>query len=432
MANQTAGLEISAVKVLSRAVNLDKEQKFPQALVCYQEGIHLLMEVLPDVEGDELFGNISDGSKGVSKGVGVTEVLDCLPIGTESEFGGAPGMTANSSEDKRLKLRNRISEYMDRAEKVKVQVDKEKDSGKYHEEIQIENDATGYDYEKLFKRLLDDAVIFVQVEDPYIMSNHQIVIHSGYKIKPKEALAAFIVKITELNFTNHEDKPEDKHVKTFISSLSRLFSHPKTPKSGLVSADICKRWERYIDHLFEDEREELMENAECVTGPEITKSEITNAIKKMKKGKAIGPDEISTEMIQALGEYGTELLHKVYNFLRFCELLVKFCCNLKRISLLTGRADKSPDEEKQQSNRLFKIAKSLNSRGIELQIEFSKTLHDRVIKFSNGWILKIGRGLDIYKASENNYCIGYCDFSLRKCHQTTINIYHSKHTKQSS
>ncbi|KAG1714816.1 Ribonuclease Oy [Nymphon striatum] len=38
-----------------------------------------------------------------------------------------------------------------------------------------------------------------------------------------------------------------------------------------------------------------------------------NAIKKMKKGKAIGPDEISTEMIQALGEYGTELLHKVFN-----------------------------------------------------------------------------------------------------------------------
>ena len=42
----TSGFEASAISVLKRAVELDGKERFTEALVCYQEGLNLLMEVL--------------------------------------------------------------------------------------------------------------------------------------------------------------------------------------------------------------------------------------------------------------------------------------------------------------------------------------------------------------------------------------------------
>lgn len=39
-------MEASAVSVLKRAVELDQGGRFQESLVCYQEGIQLLMDVL--------------------------------------------------------------------------------------------------------------------------------------------------------------------------------------------------------------------------------------------------------------------------------------------------------------------------------------------------------------------------------------------------
>lgn len=36
----------AAANILQRAVTLEKDQKFTESLVCYQEGIQLLMNVL--------------------------------------------------------------------------------------------------------------------------------------------------------------------------------------------------------------------------------------------------------------------------------------------------------------------------------------------------------------------------------------------------
>lgn len=49
MAKSGLGLEsesIAASTVLKRAVELDSESRYQQALVCYQEGIDLLLQVL--------------------------------------------------------------------------------------------------------------------------------------------------------------------------------------------------------------------------------------------------------------------------------------------------------------------------------------------------------------------------------------------------
>lgn len=80
-----------------------------------------------------------------------------------------------------------------------------------------------------------------------------------------------------------------------------------------------------------------------------------------------------------------------------------------------------------------------------------------VYRFDNGWIIKIGRGLDYFKkpkvrlqlhilsnhlffcylwmlssdccVQQGRFSIGYCDYDLRHCHETSVDIFHTKHTK---
>ena len=48
-------------------------------------------------------------------------------------------------------------------------------AGKYHEQINIEENATGYSYEKLFYRFISNEVLdYVEINDPYIKSKHQV------------------------------------------------------------------------------------------------------------------------------------------------------------------------------------------------------------------------------------------------------------------
>ena len=47
-------------------------------------------------------------------------------------------------------------------------------AGKQHEQIQIESNATGYSYEKLFSRFLNQFLTEIEVEDPYVRSHHQV------------------------------------------------------------------------------------------------------------------------------------------------------------------------------------------------------------------------------------------------------------------
>ncbi|XP_043242844.1 MIT domain-containing protein 1-like [Amphibalanus amphitrite] len=121
------GLEAAAVSVLKRAVELDTKRRWTESMTCYQEGLHLLMEVI----------------KGLPEG------------------------------PRRSAFRTKATEYMDRAEKLKTQIEAEKRLGKYHEQLHIDEDSTGHSYESVFGRFLDSAVTVVEVEDPYIRAVHQ-------------------------------------------------------------------------------------------------------------------------------------------------------------------------------------------------------------------------------------------------------------------
>ncbi|XP_068835351.1 MIT domain-containing protein 1 isoform X3 [Capricornis sumatraensis] len=206
----------AALTVLKRALDLESESRNPQALVCYQEGIDMLLQVLK----------------------GTTD------------------------ETKKHNLRKIISDYMDRAEHLKKRLEQEKEAGKYHKQIKIEENATGFSYESLFQEYLSETVTEVWIEDPYIRHTHQ----------------------------------------------------------G------------------------------------------------------------------------------------------------------TGK--------RQQSSGLEEIKQSLRNHGVCLELEYSSSIHDREIRFNNGWIIKIGRGLDYFKKPQSRFSLGYCDFDLRPCHETTVDIFHNKHTKK--
>ncbi|XP_065051103.1 MIT domain-containing protein 1-like [Rhopilema esculentum] len=116
--------------------------------------------------------------------------------------------------------------------------------------------------------------------------------------------------------------------------------------------------------------------------------------------------------------------HQIMNLLRFCELLIKKAKNLNCIKLITTAADF--DHAAQQFEKLEQLQKSLKDLKVNFDFEMLETLHDREIELDNGWVIKIGRGLDYFRAPLSKFAIGSWDFDLRECLKTTIDIYSKK------
>lgn len=112
------------------------------------------------------------------------------------------------------------------------------------------------------------------------------------------------------------------------------------------------------------------------------------------------------------------LPYQVLNFVRFCELFVLHAPNLKTIRLWTHY-------DVRAEGLLQQLKGSLACRDIELDVCYDENFHDREVRFSNGWVVKIGRGLNYFQSV--GHCeIGSCDLNLRKCHETSIDIFKFK------
>lgn len=112
--------------------------------------------------------------------------------------------------------------------------------------------------------------------------------------------------------------------------------------------------------------------------------------------------------------------HQIQNFVRFCEALIK-SPSVKKISLTTSY-DRDTDV-RSLAEKLDELKQSLLEVDVELQVSINEHLHDREIRLSNGWIIKIGRGLDFYQRPDSWYGIGSNDVSLRKCLETKVDIF---------
>ena len=112
--------------------------------------------------------------------------------------------------------------------------------------------------------------------------------------------------------------------------------------------------------------------------------------------------------------------HQIQNFVRFCETAVK-AVTVKRIELTTSYDNETPIAEIQ--DKLNDLQQSLLELDIVLDIQLNENLHDREIRLDNGWVIKIGRGLDFYQKPDSWFGIGVNDMSLRKCLETKVDIY---------
>ncbi|KAK3531916.1 hypothetical protein QTP70_034423, partial [Hemibagrus guttatus] len=80
---------------------------------------------------------------------------------------------------------------------------------------------------------------------------------------------------------------------------------------------VQRRWKEYFEELMneENEREKRVEGVNSVEQKvdKIRKDEVRKALKRMKSGKAVGPDDIPVEVWKCLGEAAVEFLVSLFN-----------------------------------------------------------------------------------------------------------------------
>ncbi|KAK3524718.1 hypothetical protein QTP86_001217 [Hemibagrus guttatus] len=80
---------------------------------------------------------------------------------------------------------------------------------------------------------------------------------------------------------------------------------------------VQRRWKEYFEELMneENEREKRVEGVNSVEQKvdKIRKDEVRKALKRMKSGKAVGPDDIPVDIWKCLGEAAVEFLASLFN-----------------------------------------------------------------------------------------------------------------------
>jgi len=114
------------------------------------------------------------------------------------------------------------------------------------------------------------------------------------------------------------------------------------------------------------------------------------------------------------------LQHQIQNFVRFCETLLK-TPSVKKISLITGYDDNTQLAD--IAEKLEELKQSLLELDVELEVKLNPNMHDREIRIDNGWVIKIGRGLDFYQKPGGWFEVGANDLSFRKCLETKVDTF---------
>jgi ATP-dependent Lon protease len=133
----------------------------------------------------------------------------------------------------------------------------------------------------------------------------------------------------------------------------------------------------------------------------------------------IGPYLQGAKAIEVEDPY-IRMPHQIQNFVRFCETVVKNP-DIKRIDLVTGYDDEAQKSEIEQ--KLGELKQSLLEMDVTFEFDFNPNLHDREVRLDNGWVVKIGRGLDFYQKPNSWFELGTNDLTLRKCLETKVDIY---------
>ncbi|KAJ8375265.1 hypothetical protein SKAU_G00058450 [Synaphobranchus kaupii] len=137
----------------------------------------------------------------------------------------------------------------------------------------------------------------------------------------------------------------------------------------LTSEDsVMRRWKEYFEELMneENERERRTDNVEIVNQEvqEISKEEVRAAMRRMKSGKAVGPDDIPVETWRCLGEMAVEFLTRLFNNILESETMPEDWRRSVLVPIFKNKGD---------------VQSCSNYRGIKL-ISHSMKLWERVVE----------------------------------------------------
>jgi len=74
-------------------------------------------------------------------------------------------------------------------------------------------------------------------------------------------------------------------------------------------------WKVHCEKLYKGDLEQISEEVNTPQEPEILRSEVEHAIKLLRNKKSPGADQITAEVLKALGKEGIEILHQICNLI---------------------------------------------------------------------------------------------------------------------
>ena len=156
-------------------------------------------------------------------------------------------------------------------------------------------------------------------------------VYKGKKNKAKKAVAMAKGRVYDDLYARLETKEGKKELYRLARQRNRAgkdVQHVRVIKdeNGNVmvnSKAVLKRRKEYIEKLMnkENNREPRTEEPEMVNEEVncVSREEVKNAVRRMKKGKAAGPDELPVEVWKCMGEMGIKFLTRLFNRLLMGE-----------------------------------------------------------------------------------------------------------------
>ncbi|WP_136313684.1 BREX system Lon protease-like protein BrxL [Actinomyces procaprae] len=96
--------------------------------------------------------------------------------------------------------------------------------------------------------------------------------------------------------------------------------------------------------------------------------------------------------------------HQARNLMEFLETVAKYTDTTNEITVhLTTKRDEEPRYVPRQQENLETIRTNSAVAGISFEYSFSETIHDRSITTDTGWIIMLGRGLDVFQPFDTDW-----------------------------
>ena len=182
---------------------------------------------------------------------------------------------------------------------------------------------------KLEKRQkwMSDEILNLMKERKHVKISNQVEYTRLDKEIKRKCIEAKQQWMTE-RCTEIENLEKSHNYRRMYSKVKQVAGQSRKSGTGIIKDnqgnilfdldDVIARWAEYIEELFADDRNDNRPHlADPLEGDSILISEVEHALNKLGKGKAMGPDDISAEMLAASGEVGlrklTELCNLIYD-----------------------------------------------------------------------------------------------------------------------